>query len=115
MIETVILILMLVESGGDPNAVGDGGQAIGVLQIHPIMVEDVNRIYGAPVFSDNDRWDVEASKEMARIYLGHYCEGMTQEPMLRCWPGGPDGWQQDCTLPYLERCRAVDRNSLAFR
>ena len=33
-----------VESGGNANAVGDGGAAIGAFQIHKIYVDDVNRI-----------------------------------------------------------------------
>ena len=32
------------ESRGDSNAIGDNGKAVGVLQIHPIMVREANRI-----------------------------------------------------------------------
>ncbi len=45
-VERLIPALIEVESGGQSEAVGDGGNAIGVLQIWPIMVQDVNRITG---------------------------------------------------------------------
>lgn len=42
----IVLILIQIESGGDPLAVGDGGRAVGCLQIHPIMVEECQRVSG---------------------------------------------------------------------
>lgn len=108
MIEYVIIILIMVESGGNPNTPGDGGNAIGVLQITPIMVDDVNRIAGYPVFSYNDRYDVEASKEMARIYFTHYGQGKTRQQLYRLWSGGPDGDRQECTLDDLRKCLEME-------
>ena len=37
--------IISVESNGDSSAVGDGGKAVGCMQIHPCVIEDVNRIY----------------------------------------------------------------------
>ncbi len=42
----LIAALITVESNGRDNAVGDGGRAIGALQIHKSVVVDVNRIAG---------------------------------------------------------------------
>jgi len=43
-LEDLLNAIEQVESGGDSNAVGDGGAAIGSFQIHKIYVDDVNRI-----------------------------------------------------------------------
>ena len=47
--------LCLVESGGDPNAVGDNSEALGILQIHRVYVDDVNRILHDDIYSHNMR------------------------------------------------------------
>ena len=46
-IDTLVAALIHVESRGNENAVGDrhlGNPSVGVLQIRPIMVREVNRI-----------------------------------------------------------------------
>ena len=37
----LILALCLIESSLDPNAIGDGGEAVGILQIHECVILDV--------------------------------------------------------------------------
>lgn len=118
-----------VESGGDPNAVGDNGKAIGAYQIHKIYVDDVNRILelnGWTIKSrtldfpeelkwvtHGDRWDRDKSREMTRIYLANYCNAAvlgrtsTYEDMARIHNGGPDGWKKDSTKKYWEKVKAV--------
>lgn len=95
--------IAIVESNNDPLAVGDGGTAIGILQISPIMIDDCNRILGYPEFSLSDRWNMERSRQMANIYFDHYCKDMSLIDKARCWNGGPDGWKQDCTLAYADK------------
>ncbi len=93
-----------VESGGDSNAVGDNGNAIGAYQIHKIYVDDLNRILKGTLFSYTyeDRWDREKSRGMTSIYITHYGIGivtpLTQsmlETMARIHNSGPDGWRND--------------------
>lgn len=104
--ERLYRALIEVESGGDPHAVGDGGRAVGVLQIHPIMVRDVNRILGYDRWTLEDRWSAAESREMLEVYLGHY--GATSyEEAARKWNGGPDGHEQRQTLQYWESVRAL--------
>ena len=91
--EVLLMALMFLESSNDPNAVN--GEAVGILQITPIYLEDVNRILGYPAFSLDDRLDVEASKEMATIYLQHYgaeYEMMTERQLAMIHRGGQSGW-----------------------
>ena len=94
-----------VESGGDPAAVGDGGKAIGILQIHPIMVRDCNRIVGERRWTMADRLDPDKSREMFRTYSNHYSRKKTDEVVARRWNGGPHGEELESTVPYWEKVR----------
>lgn len=107
-----VLAAALVESGGDPCAIGDGGKAVGILQIHPIMVADVNRIVGGPLYSLADRRDVLKSVEMFVIYCLHYWPNGGPEQWARGWNGGPDGPQQSETEGYWRKVkREIARQS----
>ncbi|CAK0753791.1 hypothetical protein CCP3SC1AL1_2030001 [Gammaproteobacteria bacterium] len=87
-VERLITALIQVESGGRQLAVGDHGQAVGVLQLHPIMVQDVNRIAGTR-YTLADRYNPEKSKAMARLYFRHYGRTWTVEQACRHWNSGP--------------------------
>jgi hypothetical protein len=78
-----------VESNGNPLAVGDGGKAAGIAQIHAITVRDVNRIAGTK-FTLNDRFDVEKSRAIFQLYTEHYGKGKSDEVKARIWNGGPN-------------------------
>ena len=88
-LDRLIPALIEVESGGVVGAVGDGGRAVGVLQIWPIMVQDVNRIAGTE-YTLADRLSPEKSKEMARTYFNHYGKKWTVEQAARHWNSGPN-------------------------
>ena len=112
-----IAALISVESGGNDHAIGDNGQAVGCLQIHPCVVEDVNRISGvtppARVFLRSDRTDRGMSVIMCRVYLQHYAvkDRLGREPSLedlaRIWNGGPDGYKKPATKPYWIKVRTA--------
>jgi len=78
-----------VESGGNALAVGDGGKAAGVAQIHGITVRDVNRFAGTN-YTLNDRFNVEKSRQMFHLYVNHYGKGKSDEVKARIWNGGPN-------------------------
>lgn len=92
-----------VESSGNPAAIGDGGEAVGVLQIHRVLVDDVNRILGKDQFTYEDRFSVGKSREMFRIYTDHYSRGESDEVIARRWNGGPRGDNKESTLIYWEK------------
>ena len=104
-VERLLPALVAVESGGRADAVGDGGLAVGVLQIHPITVKDCNRILGKDWFSLNDRFNPSRSRAMARVYFHHYGKNWTVEQAARCWNGGPSGWKKPATLNYWEKVK----------
>jgi hypothetical protein len=92
-----------VESSGRADAVGDGGKAVGILQIHPIMVADCNRIVGEDRWTLDDRKDAVKSRAMFRTYSDHYSAGKNDEHVARAWNGGPKGPQKTATEAYWKR------------
>ena len=116
-------ILVAVESGGNPKAFNAEEQAVGILQIRPVLVADVNRIVGEPRFSHSDAWDPGKSLRMATLYLEHYGtrERLGREPRVvdyaLLWCAGPDGPRQKITPAlrnYLDRARQKALQYLKF-
>ena len=105
LIALILPILAQVESNHNPNAIGDNGAAIGILQIHAIMVKDVNRISGK-AYTLQDRRDKAKSYEMATIYLRHYGKP-NAEYLARCFNGGPRGNEKTATVKYWLKCQKV--------
>ena len=90
----VIAALIMVESSGNPKAVS--GDQIGVLQIRPCMVKDVNRISGKH-YTHKDAFSKEKSIEMCKIYFTFYGKVYkkrtgkepSNEILARMWNSGP--------------------------
>jgi hypothetical protein len=113
LLALVITALIAVESGGDVNAVGDNGKAVGPLQIWECVIVDVNRIYKTN-YKLEDRKNKEKSIEIARYYLSHYCSEKrlgrkaTAEDYARCWNAGPNFLnKKHKTDGYWNRVKAV--------
>ncbi len=110
----LISALIHVESKGNPDAIGDNGQAYGVLQMHQIYLDDVERI-SARIYTIDDIKDEANAREACYIYMLHYGkvlyrrEGrqVTLEDLARMHNGGPDGYKQDCTKAYWAKVRVV--------
>jgi len=66
----LLLCLIAVESGGNPDAVKK--DCVGVLQERPIFVDQVNKILGRQEFSYEDRKSRLKSLQMARIWFRHF-------------------------------------------
>jgi len=108
----LFLAVAVVESAADPDAVGDQGRAVGIVQIHPIMVEDVNRITGTNITLD-DRRQVKHSWYMFRTWMNYQCRrtGVTDPVELaRCWNGGPEGMYKASTKRYADNVRLILNN-----
>lgn len=111
-IDTLVTALIYVESRGNENAVGDrhlGSPSVGVLQIRPIMVREVNRILKKQKsdkrFKLEDRFSRERSIEMFRIWQSYHLPNSSDEVIARCWNGGPKGWKRRSTLHYWNKVR----------
>jgi len=107
----LVSALIQVESSGRDHAIGDNGRAVGCLQIHPILVDDVNGILARRGSSTRytlaDRLDRQKSVAMLEVYLSHYSKQLgraaTEQDLARIWNGGPAGWKRSSTLNYWKK------------
>lgn len=109
----LLTALKMAESGCNSTAVGDNGLAVGVLQIHPVYVDDANRILGYRKYSYADRRSVQKSEEMTRIVLSHYGRcyerktGLvcTDEVLARIHNRGYRDWNDSLGALYWKRVK----------
>jgi len=101
-----------VESGGNNQAIGDNGKAIGAFQIWKIYVDDCNRIIGNNKYSYSDRLSPSKSRQMVKVYIGHYATEKrlkrppTFEDMAAMHCAGPNGYlqkEEPAVKKYLEK------------
>ena len=110
----LIEALIQVESRGNENAVGDkhlGKPSVGVLQIRPIMVREVNRILKKGKkklrFTLKDRFSREKSIKMFKVWKKYYHSNSSFEKIARCWNGGPNGYKNKSTSHYWNKVKEV--------
>lgn len=110
-LDSIYQILKEVESNNNPKAIGDGGKAYGILQIHKICVDDVNRIYKTN-YTHEQMFDESCAQEVFNLYLKHgikryksrYCCNPTTEQIVRMWNGGIyTGYKKESTEKYYKR------------
>jgi hypothetical protein len=106
-INELVNALIYVESRGVDSAIGDvslGEPSIGVLQIRPIMVREVNRILkkqkSSKRFSLKDRFSREKSIEMFMVWKNYHHPEGGFETIARNWNGGPRGYKNKRTEKY---------------
>jgi len=102
--------IMLVESGGDPYAVGGGGRAIGPYQIHKGYWSDATRLLGVD-WPWSDATDpvkaLRAVRAYTRHYAAHFGRPWTAETISRIHNGGPTGWRKQATIRYYRKVQAA--------
>ncbi len=108
--EELIEAMAFVESGGNPATIGDinlGTPSVGLLQIRPIMVREVNRILRKQGldkrFKNSDRKSGDKSIEMFNIWADAYHLDSSYEKMARNWNGGPKGYKKSATAHYWKK------------
>ena len=100
--------LIFIESRGNDSAIGDrhlvGNEAVGVLQIRPIMVREVNRILKiqgkTERFDLKDRFDRQQSIRMFMVWKNYHHKNSEPEVIARNWNGGPKGYKESRTEKY---------------
>ena len=106
----LLAAVMMTESGGR-NITGDGGRAVGPLQVHAGAVADVNRAFRTR-FTHADMGDRVKAAQVFDCYLWLYAtpkrigRPVTNEDRARIWNGGPQGWRRKATGGYWERVKA---------
>ena len=106
--ERLVSALILVESRGNDSAIGDrhlvGNEAVGALQIRPIMVREINRILKIQKsdkrFILKDRFERAKSIEMFYIWKNYHHKDSEPEVIARNWNGGPKGYKVSRTEKY---------------
>ncbi len=105
-IDSLVYAMIQVESRDNDSAYCAPEDAVGCLQIRPIMVEEVNRICKIlgikKTYSLEDRWSRLESVQMLKIFVRFY--GFKEfEEIARCWNGGPRGMDYASTEGYWNR------------
>lgn len=103
----VLEAMISVESNGDRFCWNRKEKAAGVLQIRPCVLVDLTK-YHLGHFDPNDRWSIEKSKMMCRLYISFWADRLhldsnNPEVVARLWNGGPDGLLEVKTASYWKR------------
>lgn len=102
--------IAIVESNGNPHAVGDGGRALGAYQIHRAYWKDGTKFLGV-TWSYEQAKDPDKAREVVRAYLLHYGKDKGLLDKARIHNGGPRGYRKDATLSYARRIAEIlERN-----
>jgi len=96
--------IIYVESRGDTLAHNISEDAVGCLQIRPIMLREVNRLLGFQKYKLNDRWNKTKSIEMFNVIKDNTINP-TNEKLARNWNGGPNGYKKPSTIKYWNKVK----------
>jgi hypothetical protein len=103
--ERLLDAIARIESHCDPNAVGDGGRALGAYQIHRVYWEAGTELLGVD-WPHRDAADPKKARCVVKAYLLHYGKGKSLLEMARIHNGGPHGDKKEATLPYVQKVLA---------
>ena len=102
--DSLIAAIIHVESRGDSMAYNAKEDAVGVLQIRPIMMREVNRLLKENKYTLADRWSKSKSIEMFNVIKAH-TTNPTNERLARNWNGGWNGYKKKSTLKYWNKVK----------
>ena len=100
----LIEAIIYVESRGNIKAHNVSEDAVGCLQIRPIMLREVNRLLGYNKYNLADRWNKSKSIEMFNVIKEH-TTNPTNEKLARNWNGGWNGYKKKSTLKYWHKVK----------
>ena len=102
--KSLIDAIIHVESRGNVRAYNSKEDAVGCLQIRPIMLREVNRLLGYNKYKLTDRWNKEKSIQMFNVIKEH-TTNPTDEKLARNWNGGCNGYKKQSTLKYWHKVK----------
>ena len=110
--------LALVESGGNPEAIGDGGDSWGKYQLQSAYVQDAsewglsNGVIGKP-FKHSDAFNPERAELIIYCYMKRYAtpQRLGRQPTIEDWArlhvGGPQGHRKRATQPHWNKMKKL--------
>ena len=104
--EILIKSIIQVESKGDRLAVGKTND-VGILQITPIYVKEVNRIIGEEKYTLECRKSIEKSIEMFEIYQSYYNPNKDINKAIKLHNPGAGHWYKDKVLSYYKEMQNI--------
>ena len=96
-----------IESSSNPKAHNLKEDAVGIIQIRPIMVREVNRLVGFEKYKLEDRWDVNKSFDMFYDFQIRRNKGFSLEKGCRMWNGGINGHKKASTNKYWDKIKRL--------
>jgi hypothetical protein len=119
LILSILHPLQEIESNCKTSAIGDSGEAYGILQIHEICVKDVNRIYGTEYKHEEMLKEILANQVFILYlsagfdrYLYKYGRNPSIEDLVRMWNGGIyKGYKKESTKKYYLKFKEVYKNN----
>jgi len=95
------------ESSGRLNPPdGDGGRAVGPLQIHQEALTDVNQRFRLN-YALEDMKEIEKAKLVAKLYITRYLDNNLEEIAARIFHYGPAGWRGKDVDGYWEKIKNI--------
>ena len=110
-LDTLLNAVMAVESNFDSMAYNVKENAVGCLQIRPIMVREVNRLLGEDKYTLKDRWNKAKSIEMFNVIRLHL-KGASDEQIARVWNGGYNGHNIPKTMQYWQKVKKYTQSNI---
>lgn len=101
-LDSIWMVICYVESSFDEMAYNESELAVGIIQIRPIMVDEINLILGKNKYNLKDRWCKEKSFEMFKIYQDFVNPEYNETLAARFWNGGRTGDKKRSTDVYVE-------------
>ena len=106
--DKVLSAMRVVESNNNPDAVGDGGKAIGVYQVWNIYWIDATQ-YSGIGGEYKDCFKSDYADKIVRSYMKRYAtekrlgREVTMEDIARIHNGGPNGYKKQSTKKYWDK------------
>lgn len=111
-LKTLLIAMIIVESGGNKDAVGDDGKSFGCLQMTKAYVEDAAK-HADEGWTHKDAFDIKTAFKIFNAYIDKYATKdrigrvITPEDIARIHNGGPNGWKKKSTEKYWEKVKEV--------
>ena len=97
-----------VESKGDHMAYNEREDAVGLLQIRPIMVREANRLLGEEAFTLADRWEPLESIDIFCTVMEHHNPKLDIDRAIAIWnPRCPASYREAVKAEYQDAIKTL--------